>query len=115
MNSTGLLKRIVHIVLSVWLGILLLFGSTPKEFIHLFAGHTDTVHTHHSSELCIEPEHHHCSFLSFTLAPFINSPLPQFFELKEAYYPRETATTVAHLITLTTFAILLRGPPASFY
>ncbi|RYD55211.1 MAG: hypothetical protein EOP56_16830 [Sphingobacteriales bacterium] len=110
-----MLKRIVYIVLSVWLGILLLFGSTPKEFIHLFADHTDTVHTYHGDGLCIEPEHHHCDFLSFTLAAFIDNPLPLLLERSETVYPREEASVVAHLTSRTVFTSFLRGPPASIY
>lgn len=60
-------------VFLLWLAIVLLLGDTPKEFIRLFAGHIDTVHSHFEKDgLVIESERHHCSFLSYALPLFTN-------------------------------------------
>ncbi|MGC4058406.1 MAG: hypothetical protein QM743_09875 [Chitinophagaceae bacterium] len=69
-----MIKKSGHILLSFLLSLSLLFGGSAKEFIHLWAHHTDTVHdVHHvcpKGEAHFESEHHHCAFLGFVLAPF---------------------------------------------
>jgi hypothetical protein len=80
------LKRIFHTVLSLSLSLLLLFGGTAKEFIHLFTEHQDTVHHHIEGDgLVIESQHHHCSFLSDSLPAFLNhsSELPVYYNKRE--------------------------------
>ncbi|HEY1030651.1 MAG TPA: hypothetical protein VGD89_02685 [Flavipsychrobacter sp.] len=108
------MKKITHIALSLWLAILLLFGGTAKEFIHLFTDHTDTVHTHiHESGFVIESEHHHCSFLGDTLPAFIND----FQQVRFLYIPQVYAAYHAvpfhSYIGATTPTAFLRGPPAA--
>ena len=110
----NVLKRILNIFLSVWMAVLLVFGGAPKEFIHLFADHEDTHCTaHHVDGLVIEPEHHHCDFLQFSLASFIN----------DVYIPVFRKAPVEHIIHNEPFSCqlfaraepvhFLRGPPAS--
>ena len=108
-----LIKRIIHIVLSASLAVLLVFGTTAKEFLHLFADHTDTVHVHHHHDgLVIEKEHHHCSFLTYSLSSFINdfyvTPIPYVAHEYVQYY-HEAAEQPVVFSSLTSF---LRGPPA---
>jgi hypothetical protein len=108
------MKKITHIALSVWLAILLLFGGTAKEFIHLFTDHTDTVCTHsHNSGFVIESEHHHCSFLGDSLPAFIND----FQQIRFAYIPQVYAAYHAvpfhSYIGAATPTAFLRGPPAT--
>lgn len=109
-----LVKRIIHIVVSVWLSFLLLFGSTTMSFLHSFTGHEDTVDSRGKHDgLAIEKKHHHCAFLGFVLAPFANDsqlPVIQFQTLIHfsAYHAIYNAVKLqAHHEQLS-----LRGPPA---
>jgi hypothetical protein len=69
-----MLRRIFHTICSLWLAMLLLFGSSPMEAIHAFADHHDTVHHHDNRGPVIDQQHHHCSFLGFQLMPFDTPP-----------------------------------------
>ena len=61
---------------AVWTALLLLFGTTSKDWIHEFANHQDTADCYRKIEgLIIEKEHHHCSFLTDVLLPFA-APAP---------------------------------------
>jgi len=108
------LKRVSHIILSVWLAVVLFFGSTPKEFIHLFTHHTDTVHSAHEKDgLVFDPIHHHCTFLSYALPLFVKDDAQPVFTYHEPLtYPQYHAIDVAgHTLAFTATAYL-RGPPA---
>lgn len=66
------------------LAALLLLNGTPREFIHSFTGHQDTVdhrhlnnHTDHHA--AFENEHHHCEFLNF-LTP-VYHPVEKNFQI----------------------------------
>lgn len=92
---------------------MLLFGSTAKEFVHLFAGHEDTTHCNHAgSELVFENEHHHCDFLSFSLPLFLSTPVC----VLEVYTPASyhSFSTVLCEPEFRTPCLLpaFRGPPA---
>jgi hypothetical protein len=109
-----LIKRIAHIVLSLWLAIILIFGTTPKEFIHLFANHEDTVHVHeHTDGFSIEQQHHHCDFLDDALPLFINDfskpVIPQGQHIVAAFYTAYDSQFEGTIIYSTT----LRGPPVA--
>jgi hypothetical protein len=109
-----LIKRTAHIVFSAWLAILLLFGTTAKEFVHQFADHEDTVHCNnrHDGTLVIEPEHHHCKFLSFSLAAFISPVYGYTLPAEKIFYSTYVAAPVAHIAHRTVTTPCLRGPPA---
>lgn len=110
----SLLKRIVHSILSIWLALLLLFGGTAKEFVHLFAGHEDTVHHYHEhGGLVWENEHHHCTFLSFSLASFVNDVSFPVVDIAEqaAYFLHDTRFA-ATIFDNSIAARCLRGPPS---
>jgi hypothetical protein len=68
------LSRIFHIICSLWLATLLLFGTTPAEAIHALAHHEDTVHQRDVNGPIIDVQHHHCKFLGFELMPFEGPP-----------------------------------------
>lgn len=107
-----MVKKVLHSVLSVFLGLLLVFGSTSKEYIHLFADHEDTVHCHqHYDGLTIEQEHHHCTFLSFTLTSFINDAGQYHIEFRPHHDLILQKAQVDHLIPRAVPASRLRGPP----
>ncbi|MBS1615441.1 MAG: hypothetical protein JST06_04910 [Bacteroidetes bacterium] len=69
-----MIARFLHILCSLWLAALLLFGTTPAAAIHAFAHHHDTLHHHSQERFSIDPKHHHCQFLSFHLMPFEAPP-----------------------------------------
>jgi hypothetical protein len=76
-----MLVRLLHILCSLWLAALLLFGSTPAAAIHTLARHHDTVHRHDIPGPVAETQHHHCAFLGFELMAFdAPAPLPVSFE-----------------------------------
>lgn len=105
-------QQAIRFVLAVWFSMLLLLGNTPMEFIHLFAGHRDTVHHRHQG-LVIENKHHHCAFLSLTLTSFIND-----YQLPFVPRPvvRHTVSPCCYRCLSMQQAILhvnQRGPPVS--
>jgi hypothetical protein len=94
-------KRILHTGLVAVLALLLVFGSTSKEYIHLFADHTDTTHCHSNHDhdgLSFESEHHHDA------ASYQLRFLP-------TYITSHDAEEVAHLTPREVPASRLRGPP----
>lgn len=106
--------RTAHIVLSVWLSLLLIFGGTAKEFLHLFTGHEDTVHALHVEDgaLSFENEHHHCTFLSFALPEFYHDTSVQTFSVFQVLFAPATLFSVAAAPAGEMFRELPRGPPA---
>ena len=109
-----MIKRTLHIVLSLWLALLLLFGGTAKEFIHLFTHHTDTVHSiNEKGDLVIEPEHHHCSFLEYALPLFINADITEIcFSVHKKLYPAYKRINDAQVQIGCVSTAYLRGPPS---
>ena len=109
-NSISVKNNITRYILVIWFSLLLLLGNTPMEFIHLFAGHKDTVHHMHKG-LVIENKHHHCAFLSLTLTSFINDyQVPYIFFIPAQYFPEHAAIATCY-IQRTIVAAALRGPP----
>lgn len=95
---------------------LLVFGSTAKEFVHLFAHHQDTIHNPNhicpKGEAHIDEEHHHCEFLHFLLSPFANDAfVPQIDFLETKDYVHQSFIVVAEYIQRSVGYISLRGPP----
>lgn len=109
-------KRLTHIVLSGVLSLLLLFGGTAKEFVHFFAGHTDTVHaTNSEGHLSFDPEHHHCSFLSFSLPAFNNdSAIPFVAAVAKQPVIHRYLPYSSFIINSVKDYYRLRGPPIAF-
>ncbi|MBS1774075.1 MAG: hypothetical protein JST82_14545 [Bacteroidetes bacterium] len=109
-----MLRRIGNITLSVWLAILLLFGSTSREFIHLFAGHKDTIHTHSQKEgLSFENKHHHCSFLDDALPLYVNDFVNPVIHVKEQAYCIYNSRLQQQYTEVATLTAFLRGPPSA--
>ena len=105
------MKKLAHIVFSVWLSVLLLFGSTPKEFIHNFADHTDTVDTRIAKGLVADKVHHHCSFISFNLMPFEDGFQPALIPLTTTIYYSHTVSLPTTFLPRSIKATTQRGPP----
>jgi hypothetical protein len=108
-----LFRQISHIILAGWLAVTFLFGMTPKEFVHLFADHHDTVHCHTGEGLAFESEHHHCDFLCFTLPPFEDDHR-LVIQLSEKAIPQpvHSVVPVLHLQDRSLPGTVSRGPPA---
>jgi hypothetical protein len=108
-----LLKRVAHIILSCWLAVILLFGSTSKEFVHLFSGHEDTVHCNNAKDgLVFESQHHHCTFLSFCLTAFLNDAPASFVPITYfAGYSKPYIVYTLDVINVSRAITTLRGPP----
>lgn len=107
-----MLKRTTHIVLSVLLGVLLVLSTTPKEYIHLFADHQDTVHHEHDDDVThFDPEHHHCQFLEFSLPAFISNDVAVYVPYHTPDYPHYYTSLEEHLIEKIVSVRYLRGPP----
>jgi hypothetical protein len=105
-------RRITKYVLVIWFSALLMLGNTPMDFIHSFADHKDTVHKEHHG-LVIEKKHHHCAFLSLTIAAFINDyHLPVVTFTTEEFFIRHQAL-IAHFLQDRIVEVSLRGPPAA--
>lgn len=110
-----MIKKWLHTGLIVVLAVLLVFGSTPKEYIHLFADHEDTTHCNndHREGLSFESQHHHCTFLSFTLPPFVHDAVSYQIRFAPVYTERHYAEAVSSLAARNVPAPYLRGPPAA--
>ena len=93
--------------------MLLLFGGAPKEAIHLFADHKDTVHTvHKDGELSFESEHHHCDFLDYALPLFVaTEPVAIQFQPK-CVFPAAHTEYAEHICYKDVVAAISRGPPS---
>lgn len=107
-----MLKKGLHIVFSVVMTLLVVFGNISKEYLHSFTGHEDTVHLHDDDgELHFENEHHHCDFLAFTLPHYIsdaNSPVINTSVITVSYYfPQYTEQVILRSVP----HLFLRGPP----
>lgn len=109
-----MLKRILNSSIASLLSIVLLFGTTPKEYIHLFADHVDTEHCEHKEGdyPVFESEHHHCSFLSFTLSPFQHTSNNVVLKEYQPQFLIHQSVSVVHLIPSSIPASSSRGPPA---
>lgn len=74
-----MLKRSLHIIVSVAIALLLLLNGTAHEFLHSFTGHEDTVDCvhddHKPTHAAFEKEHHHCDFLNLQSPVFLTSTL----------------------------------------
>jgi len=104
-------KRIAHIVFSCWLAIILVFGTTPMEFVHSFGHHKDTEHRRHQHGLSFENKHRHCDFLSFQLMPFDGAiHIPRLSFLASVFVAQQAAVQV-HFIQRKIVQASLRGPP----
>lgn len=92
---------------------MLLFGATPKEAIHAFAHHRDTIHRHDVQGASIEKEHHHCQFLGFTLDAFANDISLPFVSLANSRFIVISNTLEVATVQRQIIATSLRGPPAA--
>ncbi len=93
--------------------MLVMVYTAPRDLLHVFADHTDTVHTacQQGDEPVIGTVHHHCDILHFTIEPAILAESPVWYVPTEAQvllneFPEETFHTLPRLTPA------LRGPPA---
>jgi hypothetical protein len=63
-------KRWQKILALILLGVFTL-NTLPREFIHEFAGHHDTVDAwHHHEGASVSEKHRHCDFLQIAIEPY---------------------------------------------
>ena len=94
--------------------MLLLFGGTPKDLIHQFAAHKDTVHSQSFGQdgAVIDQSHHHCSFIDFQLMPFDGpQQLPFVAFATCADFLSYTVLVSSRLFAADVLQVSLRGPP----
>ncbi|MHB1921259.1 MAG: hypothetical protein ACYCOO_03380 [Chitinophagaceae bacterium] len=85
------------------------FSITPREFLHEFANHKDTV-DHFHPEAWVSPVHIHCAFLHMDMAPFIKGSEFHFQSILTVFQDISTSILDSyHFISL--FSSSLRGPP----
>lgn len=96
----------------MWFSMLLLVGNTPMDFIHQFANHHDTVHKDHKG-LVIENKHHHCAYLSLTLASFINNYSISAIPFVRLQHQAKYTSIALHCVQRAVISASLRGPPAA--
>ena len=64
-------KSCLHKILAIILLGVLAINTTPREFIHEFAGHHDTVDILHQRDgVTISEQHRHCDFLQIGVEPY---------------------------------------------
>lgn len=109
------IKKILHTAFSAALAILVLFGSTTKEFFHGFADHEDTVHHHcGKGELSFESQHIHCDFLDDSLPPFHAQSFFPTIEIVSVNHTEVVTEGEYFLLSTTSIFPTQRGPPAIF-
>jgi|GEM_PF-720498 len=110
--AVQMLQRSVNIVITLLFSFLLLFGGTAKEFVHGFTGHVDTEHCNHrDGELSFENEHHHCSFLSYSLPAFHQDHFIPVVLFSERSHETGYRVHQAGLVHRQPVHTSLRGPP----
>lgn len=106
-------RKSMHIVFIASMYMLLLFGTTAKEFFHAFTGHEDTVHRYHApGEYSFENEHHHCDFLHYSLPAFENDISYPYVQVLSTIVYKEYRLTDIQLVQREILQTSLRGPPA---
>ena len=106
-------QRFTYSVLSAFLALLILFGGTAREFVHQFTGHEDTVHCNAKKDgLSFETQHHHCSFLGDSLAPFCADAEFPYIPALLTTYTTPKDHFAFFLLAKERLFTALRGPPA---
>ena len=109
-----MLKRALHIAVTLTLVLLLMMNGISHEFVHSFTGHQDTVdcvHDDHSGpHASFEKVHHHCDFLDLQSPVFITSSLSFCFYTHlqhNDYFVLQDQSFLSSDVQYTA----LRGPP----
>lgn len=113
-----MLRKILNTTLIGCLSFLLIFGSTSKEFIHLFSQHQDTEHAHDhvcpQGETHLEEEHHHCAFLHYVLDVYAHDAFIPYILYSESTLQAGVYSSYSQSIILRIVDHpFLRGPPRS--
>lgn len=115
-NLYQIVRQCCRSFFAVWMALLLLFGTTTKDWLHEFANHVDTADCHRPVQgLILEKEHHHCSFLTDMLLPFAAPAalqMPQPFEEKVFVLQPVLLESADGRLPVSTIS---RGPPVSCY
>jgi hypothetical protein len=107
-------RKGLHIVFVASVYLLLIFGTTAREFLHnAFADHHDTVHRYHApGEYSFESEHHHCEFPNYSI-PDLHSEISfPYIVLVERPQHQQYQTHDVQFVQREIIQTALRGPPA---
>lgn len=114
-NRILMLKRALHIVVTLTLVLLLMLNGISHEFVHAFSGHEDTVDCVHSDRsgqhASFEKVHHHCDFLNLQAPVFLPSFITYhlFTPVEHScFYVRQIYASLSPVSRYTA----LRGPPS---
>lgn len=109
-----MLKRGLHIAVSISLVFLLMLNGVSHEFVHLFTGHTDTIdHAysgHAGDHASFENAHHHCDFLELQAPVFLASFISYHLHTPTLHNDFFVTGTYASLFPELGYTAL-RGPP----
>lgn len=87
------------------------FAIVPKEFLHAFHDHKDTVHTNHHGNVALEPVHIHCPIFNAESSAFVNETNDfDFTSTTLTYFHSVYLPAAAYTAAVPHTA--LRGPPA---
>lgn len=107
-----LLMRSFGKKITAWLLLLaFVFAITPKEFIHAFSGHEDTVDHHTDGSITIGSYHTHCQVLQLQVNPFKETD-KTILPVIEASGTQENFPAPAVHDFITAAYTALRGPPS---
>ncbi|MBA3649835.1 MAG: hypothetical protein H0W62_15050 [Chitinophagales bacterium] len=103
------MKKSVQNILSAFLIVAFVFAITPKEFIHAFSDHQDTV-DYHTGAISVGTNHIHCQILQLQIQQFRPSDK---IALSAVVFLNEAIVVSASnsIKFITEQKVFLRGPP----
>ncbi|NLR56550.1 hypothetical protein HGH93_00460 [Chitinophaga polysaccharea] len=105
-------KRYLHKILAILLLGVFTLNTIPREFIHEFAGHHDTVDAVHQHDgLTISEQHRHCDFLQIGVEPyepFVTYYIAPVWQVNWIFFPLPIPETTH----ATYYNLTPRAPPA---
>lgn len=98
--------------------LLLLFSNASREWLHEFAAHTDTVHTHSDDlrkGIVFENEHHHCQFLDIPLPSYLQPGIITAILYSPQHTQEGNTFICCRYSDNSPSTLSSRGPPAKFH
>ncbi|HEY6082516.1 MAG TPA: hypothetical protein VIU45_03605 [Chitinophagaceae bacterium] len=104
-------KKLIQQFFSLFVAITFFFATTPHDFIHLFAGHKDTIDHYYPGKTELSNKHIHCEFLRIAIATFVSSAEYHLVCLEQHFQELSVIIPVSYYFNLPRTSYL-RGPPA---
>ncbi len=104
-------NKLFQQVFSLFVAITFFFATTPHDFIHLFAGHKDTIDHYYPGRTDVSNKHIHCEFLRIAIATFVSSEEYHLVHIEQCYKELSVIIPVIYHSNLP-HTSYLRGPPA---